>query len=564
VIEVEKLIHSLGISSMRELAFYILVVWLIVFIGLEILLYPFVELGIISFGFLVQLIPWVFLFSLLIAIGSITIPMAIKRESIVNNFPIFIVFMGSMTTAKANYEEFFKTMANTKEYGEISKEMKRLYHLARDWKLGYSQACKVVADTTPAPIFSNFLSRLSQVVEYGEDLVFFFKTQFKDILRDIQMSYQESIYKITTISELFSALFVSTAFVLSFLAMAPIFFPIPNSLLYFAFIGGMVAIDVIILVLARTSVPPDKLANDSPNIAPEHLTAILAGIIGVSLALLIWFLAYLLGASPIIQVALTTVPLIVPGYLAWKAEKLIRTREHSYLPFIRTLGELVSIREGAIVPVIRRLRRHIYPGMNEALERPYRRLAVTRNVYYAFKLFSKELGSDLLSKFNELFINTLYAGADPKMTGSIIGHQLHTLLDARKLRLQVSSGARGTIYGTYWGVALGVFLAVKSLAAVFIMFHGVLSGLGSDVVGMIPFFNFNVDLRPMVDVLVYVFAIEAAFLAYLIKMLDGGLKVEAILHYVILIIGLMAVYYLTDIGLAMILPSAQQAINITP
>ena len=562
--DIEKLIHSLGISSARELAFYVLIVWMIVFIGLEILLYPFVELGIISFGLLIQLIPWVVLFSLLIALGSITIPMAIKRENIVKNFPIFIVFMGAMTTAKANYEEFFKTMAKTEEYGEISKEMKRLYHLARDWKLGYSRACKVVADTTPAPIFSNFLSRLSQVVEYGEDLVFFFKTQFKDILRDIQMSYQESIYKITTISELFSALFVSTAFVLAFLAMAPIFFPIPDAILYFTFIGGMLLIDVVIFVLARTALPPDKLANDSPDISPEHLTAILASVIGISLSLLIMFLAYLLGAPPIIQVVLTTVPLIVPGYLAWKAEKLIRTREQSYLPFIRTLGELVSIREGAIVPVIRRLRRHVYPGMNEALERLYRRLAVTRNVFYSFKLFSKELGSALLSKFNELFISTLYAGADPKMTGSIIGDQLHTLLDARKLRLQVSSGARGTIYGTYWGVALGVFLAVKSLAAVFIMFHGVLSGLGSDVTGIIPFFNFTVDLRPMVDVLVYVFAIEAAFLAYLIKMLDGGLKVEAILHYVILIIGLMIVYYATDLGLSLILPSAQQAINITP
>ncbi|NPA86827.1 MAG: hypothetical protein GXO00_02365 [Candidatus Diapherotrites archaeon] len=562
--DVEKYIHALGVSSLRELVFYVFLVWLVVFIALEIILYPFVELGIITLDMLIKLLPVVFVLSFFIAVGSITIPMAIKREDIVKNFPFFVVFFGSMTTAKANYDEFFKTLAKTEEYGEISKEMNRLYHLARDWKLGYSKACKVVADTTPAPIFSNFLSRLSQVVEYGEDLVFFFKTQFKDILRDIQMTYQEAVYKISTVATLFSALFVAVAFILAFLAMMPIFFPIPPEVIYFAFVGGTVLLDIVILAMARSSVPPDKLANDAPDIAPEHLTAILSAAVGISVALLIFLLANLLGLEPIMQVALTTVPLIVPAYYAWKAEKIIRTREQSYLPFIRTLGELVSIREGAIIPVIRRLRRHVYPGMNEALERLYRRLAITRNVYYAFKLFSKELGSAILSKFNELFIKTLYAGADPKMVGSIIGDQLHTILDARKLRLQVAAGARGTIYGTYWGVALGVFLAVKAIAAMFLLFQDVLGGLGTDVLGIIPFFNFNVDLRPMVDILVYVFAIQAAFLAILIKILDGGLKVGAIVHYVILILGLMGVYYVTDIILAFILPSAQGAVVITP
>ncbi len=564
MIDLEKLIHSLGISSLRELAMYLLMVWMVIFIGLEILMYPFVELGLLTFDLLVTLLPATLVVSFFLAVGSLTVRMAQKREDIVKNFPVFIVFMGSMTTAKANYDEFFKTMAKTEEYGEISKEMKRLYHLARDWKLGYSRACKVVADTTPAPIFSNFLSRLSQVVEYGEDLVFFFKTQFKDILRDIQMSYQEAVYKITTVAELFSALFVSTAFILAFLAMTPIFFPIPTEIIYFAFIGGTILIDVIILVIARSSVPPDKLANDAPDISPEHLTAILASAVGVVLSLVILLITMLIGLDPILQVTLTVVPLIVPAYLAWRAEKLIRTREQSYLPFIRTLGELVAIREGAIIPVIRRLRRHVYPGMNEALERLYRRLAVTRNVFYSFKLFSKELGSAILSKFNELFIKTLYAGADPKMVGSIIGDQLHTLLDARKLRLQVASGAKGTIYGTYWGVALGVFLAVKSLAAVFTLFRDVLGGLGTEIVGVVPMFNFLVDLTPMVHILVYVFALQAVFLAFLIKVLDGGLKVEATLHYIILVVGLMFVYYATDVALSFILPTAREAVTFTP
>ncbi len=557
---IERIAHSVGVNSIRELIFLFIGVWLAIFIALESLLIPLISVGVFDFNTFFTLAPVMLLISLLLTLIALYIPVARKREDIEKNFPYFIVFMGSMTTAKASYDEFFKVLSETTEYGEISKEMKRLYHLATDWKLGYSKACKVVADTTPSPLFSNFMSRLSQVVEYGEDLVMFFQNQFKDILRDIQVQYQSSIHKISNVADLFSALFVAGAFLFAFLAMVPIFYPMPEDFIYLAYLLLVVVIDVLVITIARTSLPPDKLANDFPNVSPEHMYAIYAAAAGSLLSVLIFLSGFFLNLEPIVQVALSVVPLIYPAYLAWRAERLIKQREHSYLPFIRTLGELVYIREGAIIPVIRRLRRHIYPGMNRALERLYRRLAITRNVFQAFRLFSKELGSAVLTKFNELFVKTLYAGANPKTVGSIIGDQLHTLLDSRKLREHVSSSAKGTIYGTYWGVALGVFLAVKSLAAIFIIFGDVFASVYesgvSQYIGNI--FNLNVDLRPMVDALVYLFAVQAVFLAFLIKMLDGGLKVGALVHVVILIAGLMVVYYITDIAVSYIIPADLQ------
>ncbi len=560
----DKLIHALGITSLRELVVYIGIAWFSIFIVFMLLLYPFVELGIFSLDFIIFLIPFLLVLSLLLAILSMNIPLYVKKEDIDKNFPFFVVFMNSMATSKTSYDEFFSTMAETKEFGEISKEMKRLYHLAKDWKLGYSKACKVVADTTPSPVFSDFLARLSQVVEYGEDVVLFFQTQFRDILRSIYTMYQESIYKISTVAELFSALMVAIAFILAFIAMLPIFFPVPEVYLYAAYAGSILLVNVVIFVAARASVPPDKLANDFPDISPEHMTAIIATAIGVVLSLIVFAAGLLMGLDPIITVALTVVPLIVPAYLSRRAEMLIRRREQSYLPFIRTFGELVQIREGAVIPVVRRLRRHTYLGMNEALERLYRRLAITRNVFTSFRLFSKELGSAILTKFNELFVKALYAGADPKATGNIIGDQLHVLLDARKLRSQTAGGARGMIYGTYWGVALGVFLAVKALASMFDMLKNTFASImEGEAAAMINFaLNFNVNLWPMVNMMVYIFAVEAVILSIMIKVLDGGLKVGATFHYVILVLGLLIVYYLTDIAVALITPTSG-AVEIT-
>ena len=561
-ISLEKYIHLLGVNTLTGLLTYIGIAWGIAFLLILLLIFPLIELGIISPDALPGIIAFSILAAFVAGVLALFIPAKIKQEDIEKNFPVFLAFLGSMTTAKTNYDEFFKTLAETEEYGEISKEMKRLYHLAKDWKLGYAKACKVVADTTPSKIFSDFLARLAQVVEYGEDITFFFETQFRDIMRDMQTSYQEAVYKISSIADLFSALFVSMAFLMAFAVMMPIFFPIDYTSIAIGSAIGFLAIDVLLVTLTRAAVPTDKLSNKFPDTCPEHTLAILATFIGILASILFFLAAWVLGLPPILQVGLAAVPLIVPGILAYRAEKIIRRREESYIPFIRTLGDLTSIREGAITPVLKRLRRHSYPGLNEAISRLYKRLSITRNVHKAFDLFSKEIGSALISKFNELFVKALYAGADPRKTGAIIGDQMHAILESRRLRLQVAAGARGTLYGSFFGVALGVLLAVKSLAHVFSLFTSVLAQAGESVAGYFTFLNFNVNLYPLIDIVVYLFAVEAAVLAVIIKMIDGGLMSDATRHFVILTIGLVIVYYVTDWAISFLVPAAGNAAQI--
>lgn len=558
-LSLEKYIHLLGVNTLTGLLTYIGIAWGIAFILIILLVYPLVELGIIGADALPGIIAFSILAAFVAGILAIFIPAKIKQEDIERNFPVFLAFLGSMTTAKTNYDEFFKTLADTEEYGEISKEMKRLYHLAKDWKLGYAKACKVVADTTPSKIFSDFLARLAQVVEYGEDITFFFETQFRDIMRDMQTSYQEAVYKISSIADLFSALFVSVAFLIAFAVMMPIFFPMDYTTIAIGSAIAFLAIDVLLLTLTRAAVPTDKFANNFPGSCPEHTLAVLATFIGVLASVLFLLVAWVLGLPPILQIGFAVLPLIVPGILAYRAEKIIRRREESYVPFIRTLGDLTSIREGAITPVLKRLRRHVYPGLNEAISRLYKRLSITRNVHKAFDLFSKEIGSALISKFNELFVKALYAGADPKKTGAIIGDQMHAILESRKLRLQVAGGAKGMLYGSFFGVALGVFLAVKALAYVFNLFTTILAQAAEGVAGYFTFFNFNVNLLPLIDFVVYLFAAEAAVIAIIIKITDGGLMTDATRHFVLLTIGLIVIYYITDWAISFILPTAGEA-----
>ncbi len=555
-VNIERYVHILGVNTISGLVTYLGIVWLASFIFLTIVEYPLLSLGIIG----LKHIPALLVLNALLAVGaaavSLTIPAAIKRENIEKNFPVFMAYLGAMTTAKPNYEEFFKAMAETEEYGEISKEMKRLYHLAKDWKLGYAKACRVVADTTPSPLFSNFLARLSQVVEYGEDIESFFRNQFGDIMRDMQTQYQQAAYKISTVAELFSALFVSVAFLLAFAVMMPIFFPISPDMIAIGTFFLVMIVDVILIAMARASAPADEFALPFYRGAPEHLTAVMATWVGLLASFLAFLITWVLGVSPIIQVLISALPLAVPAYLSTKAENLIRMREHTYISFIRTLGDLTAIREGAITPVLRRLRRHIYPGMNEAIDRLYKRLALTRQIFKGFALFSRELGSALISKFNELFVNAMYSGADPKKTGEIIGDEMHAILDSRKLRLQIAGGARGVLYGTYIGVALGVFLAVKAIAQVFNMFSSVLASVGGDVMNYFNFFNFSVNIGPLVDYMTYIFAMEAAILAIVIKVLDGGLMSNSTKHYLVMIIALVITYYITDWVVSMLFPAA--------
>ncbi len=557
-VNIEKYVHILGANTISQLITYLGIVFVGALAFFAILEYPFVSLGYIGASALPALFIINIIGAAIVALAFVTVPAIVKKENIERNFPVFMAYLGAMTTSKSNYEEFFKALADTEEYGEISKEMKRLYHLAKDWKLGYARACKVVADTTPSPLFSNFLARLSQVVEYGEDIETFFKNQYGDIMRDMQTQYQQAAYKITTVAELFSALFVAVAFLLAFAVMLPLFFPISNEMIEIGTAVVLLFVDALLLALSRTSVPIDDFVPPFTKGSQEHFMAVVAAWIGVIASLLAFVILYILQVDPIWQVALSAIPLVVPAYIASQAESIIRTREETYIPFIRTFGDLVAIREGAITPVLKRLRRHIYKGMNEAMDRLYRRLAITRQVFHAFDLFSRELGSAMIAKFNEMFIRALYLGADPKKTGEIIGDQMHAIMDSRKLRLQIAGGAKGIMYGTYWGVALGVFIAVMALAQMFSMFAAVFSGLQGQVGNYLGgLFNLTVDITPLVGFMVYVFAAEAAIIAITIKILDGGLLSGSTKHYIILIIGLVIVYFMTKGIVQMLFPSAE-------
>ncbi|NPA76729.1 MAG: hypothetical protein GXN93_03165 [Candidatus Diapherotrites archaeon] len=563
-VNIEKYVHILGVNTISQLITYLGIVFVGAFAFFTIVEYPFIAVGLISGSAL----PILLLINALAAAGAalafIMFPAMVKKENIEKNFPVFMAYLGAMTTSKSNYEEFFKALAETEEYGEISKEMKRLYHLAKDWKLGYARACKVVADTTPSPLFSNFLARLSQVVEYGENIETFFRNQYGDIMRDMQTQYQQAVYKITTVAELFSALFVAVAFLLAFAVMLPLFFPISNQMIELGITITLLFVDALLVGLARTSVPIDDFVPPFTKGCQEHFMAVVAAWIGIIASLLTFVILYILQVDPIWQVALSAIPLIVPAYIASQAESAIRTRETTYIPFIRTLGDLVAIREGAITPVLKRLRRHIYKGMNEAMDRLYRRLAITRQVFNSFELFSRELGSSMIAKFNEMFIRALYLGADPKKTGEIIGSQMHAIMDSRKLRLQIAGGAKGIMYGTYWGVALGVFIAVMALAQMFNMFSSVLSGLQGQAGNMLGgLFNLSVDITPLIGFMVYIFAIEAAVIAITIKILDGGLMSASTKHYIILIVGLVVVYFMTKAVVGMLFPSAQSIAGAT-
>jgi flagellar protein FlaJ len=561
---IEKYVHILGVNTISQLITYLGIVFVGSFAFITIVEYPLFALGFLGTNELIPILILNTILAALVALAFIMVPAKIKQENIERNFPVFMAYLGAMTTSKSNYEEFFKALAETEEYGEISKEMKRLYHLAKDWKLGYARACKVVSETTPSPIFSRFLARLSQVVEYGEDIETFFRNQYGDIMRDMQTQYQQAAYKINTVAELFSALFVSVAFLLAFAVMLPMFFPISTQMIALGTFVVLLLVDMILVAMARASVPVDDFVPFYTRGCPEHFIAVIATWIGILASAMTFVILFVLQVDPIWQVAISAIPLIVPAYLASHAESVIRQREHSYVPFIRTLGDLVAIREGAITPVLKRLRRHIYAGLNEAMDRLYRRLAITRQIFHAFELFSRELGSSLIAKFNEMFIRALYLGADPKKTGVIIGDQMHAILDSRKLRLQIAGGAKGMLYGTYWGVALGVFIAVMALSQVFSMFANVLSGIqgmaGNYLGGL---FNFNVDLAPLVGYMVYMFAMEAAVLAVVIKILDGGLLSGSTKHYIILIIGLVIVYFMTKGVVSMLFPTAENVAAAT-
>ena len=519
-------------------------------LGIGALGFGLTSTGLLDKGLLLPILIFAPILGIGATFGFLFFQLENKKGDIEDNLPLFVTFLGTIAQKNIKFSNFFSSINNNPFYGEISFEFRKVYNLAINWRLGYSAAARVVAGITPSPLFARFLHRLSNTIEYGEDLGAYLLAEQGTLMADIEIGYQESIYFISTLAELFEALLTSFAFMTIFIVLLPLFIKVNLSELLLWLLLGLVVVDVFFIIFGRAVLPRDRLLHNMPEQSPEQDKLFLllpASVIAVVAA---GGLAYFLlpKATLTLQLAIAMTPLLVTGWMAHQIEERIKNRETSFQSFIRSLGETAENHRGSFEPLLGKMKTYKYEDLTEILDRLHRRVQITGNIFTSWKFFSIESSSRYIYKFGSMFLEAIYSGSGPNQVGTIISQNLNRLLQVRKLRDKTAGGSVGEVYGAFVGIAMSMF--ITSGLAFFL--SSIFSGFDLSSASQLPAFTFMnfaaLDVGQVKFFMVAMVFLHAIFSAIFIKVLDGGPIQSGFFHMAILC-WIMAVVDFGVIGL---------------
>jgi flagellar protein FlaJ len=182
--------------------------------------------------------------------------------------------------------------------------------------------------------------------------------------------------------------------------------------------------------------------------------------VGIALIVPFSIAALLLPIPPEIKVALSITPLIIPGYYATKTEELIKKREMFYPAFIRSLGTSTAGTGKETTFALKKLRFYKFGPLTDNINDLYKRLALRIDKRLAWKTFGSETGSDLISKFNDLYVDGTEVGGNAKKISRIISENFLRMLSLRKKRFLAASTTSGILYGSMIFIAFPLYILI--------------------------------------------------------------------------------------------------------
>jgi flagellar protein FlaJ len=348
-----------------------------------------------------------------------------------------------------------------KEYEALSIEIEKIYKLMEYWNMGLADAARTVARKTPSPMLADFLDRLAHSSDAGEDLEEFL-TKEREVAMSVYVNkYETALKDLDLLNEIFVAVLISLMFMLVFVSLLPVFIDMSISLILPGVALVFVIVETMVLYLVKSLLPSDPIwhnikgSTDVDKVMKSVLPATYAACIGLAM------FGVIAGLPLTLIVAMVVTPLLYPGFMIRREEKKVRARDENYDSFMRAVGSYAASAGSAVTEGVGRLSKHDFGELTTGVETLYKRLLTRIDQIRAWNLFAAESGSNLISKFTEMYVVGLSVGGKVDKVIEIISDNFVRLMGVRRKRYQSSDNMLGTLYGMSVGITFTLFSALS-------------------------------------------------------------------------------------------------------
>jgi len=137
-----------------------------------------------------------------------------KNKKIKQDLPFAIVHMSAVAGSGAHPLSIFELIAQTEEYPELKKEIKKILNQVNLFGYNLTTALKNVARTTPSPEFKELLNGMISTIETGGDLKAYLKEKAEESLDTFKLDMKKRTEAIATYSEIYTAVLIASPLLL--------------------------------------------------------------------------------------------------------------------------------------------------------------------------------------------------------------------------------------------------------------------------------------------------------------------------------------------------------------
>ena len=384
-----------------------------------------------------------------------------RKMQIDRNLHLFLIRMSVLSTSKLPRKKMLEILSKVKEYEALSVEIEKIYKLMEFWNMGLADAARTVARKTPAPSLADFLDRLAHSSDAGEDIEGFLAKE-RDVAVNVYLNkYETALKDLDLLNEIFVAVLISLMFMLVFISLLPVFINVSVSMIFPGVALLFIIVEGMVLYLVKSLLPSDPIWHNmaEKTEVDKTLTTVLPATYAACAALAIF--GFLVAVPLTAVVALVVTPLLYPGFLIRREEKKVRARDENYDSFMRAVGSYAASAGSAVTDGVGRLSKHDFGELTQSIDVLFKRLLTRIDQIRAWNLFAAETGSNLISKFTEMYVVGLSVGGKVDRVIEIISVNFVKLMGVRRKRYQAADNMLGTLYGMSIGITFTLFSALS-------------------------------------------------------------------------------------------------------
>lgn len=377
---------------------------------------------------------------------------------------LFIIRIGVLSLSSSTRLSIFEIASREKSSNLIVREMEKVNELAHSWNVSLPQSLRIVAKQSPSRRFGDFIERMAYAIESDEDPKLFFKNEQEAVMEEFKSRYSTTLDRTEVVREVYISMVSVTMFLNVMLVVLALLVGINHYLMSFLIVFIFAVVEIVLWFVINGTLPRESIwyrpkRGGGAAAFNRRIYAWTAVSSFVSVLLLFGFFLFEMNLHNLLPfLAIASTPLLLPGFIILREEKVITRRDDNFGAFIRTMGATAHTKGGNPLTALKRIRWHDFGALTGPIRNLYDRLNTRINSEKAWSIFVRETRSDLISQFLFTYREGIKAGGNPKEVSSLVSSYYTSISSLRKRRYLMADNFAAILYGLTIFISAGLFM----------------------------------------------------------------------------------------------------------